>query len=75
MGAMPARDVSDSFAFMGDMNNHHREWLGSTTTNRYGFTALNIAKISSCNKLLNIMSDLIGKVVASHAEVARSIPG
>ena len=28
-------DVRASFLFVGDLNGHHQEWLGSTTTNRH----------------------------------------
>ena len=30
---MKAEDVRASFLFVGDLNSHHKEWLGSTTTN------------------------------------------
>ena len=36
MDALQAVDVSASFLFVGDLNGHHQEWLGSTTTNRHG---------------------------------------
>ena len=36
MAAMQAEDVRASFIFVGDLNGHHQEWLGSTTTNRHG---------------------------------------
>ena len=32
MAAMQAEDVRASFLFVGDLNGHHQEWLGSTTT-------------------------------------------
>ena len=35
-----AEDVGASFLFMGDLNGHHLEWLGSTTTIRHGVAAL-----------------------------------
>ena len=34
MTAVQAEDVRASFLFVGDLNGHHQEWLGSTTTNR-----------------------------------------
>ena len=37
---------------MGDLNGHHQEWLGSTTTNRHGITALDFATVSSCDQLV-----------------------
>ena len=33
MAAVRAEDVRASFLFVGDLNGHHQEWLGSTTTN------------------------------------------
>ena len=33
MAAVQAEDVRASFLFVGDLNGHHQEWLGSTTTN------------------------------------------
>ena len=39
MAAVQAEDVRASFLFVGDLNGHHQEWLGSTTTNRHGVVA------------------------------------
>ena len=36
MAAVQAEDVRTSLLFVGDLNGHHQEWLGSTTTNCYG---------------------------------------
>ena len=36
MAAVQAEDARASFLFAGDLNGHHQEWLGSTTTNRHG---------------------------------------
>ena len=36
---------------MGDLNGHHREWLGSTTTNRNGVAAFDFATVSGCDQL------------------------
>ena len=33
MAAVQAEDVRASFLFVGDLNGHHQEWLGSATTN------------------------------------------
>ena len=33
MSAVLAEDVHASLLFVGDLNGHHREWPGSTTTN------------------------------------------
>ena len=39
MAAVQAEDVRASFLFVGDLNGHHQDWLGSTTTNRHGGAA------------------------------------
>ena len=39
MAAVQAEDVRASFLFVGDLNGHHQEWLGSTTMNRHGVVA------------------------------------
>ena len=49
---MWAGDMRVSFLFVGDLNDHHREWLGSTTTNRYGVAILNFATVSGCNHMV-----------------------
>ena len=33
-------------ASMGDLNGHHQEWLGSTTTNRHGVAAFDFVTVS-----------------------------
>ena len=37
---------------MGDLNGHHQEWLGSTTTNRHEVAAFDIATVSGCDQLV-----------------------
>ena len=37
---------------MGDLNGHHQEWLGSTTTNCRGVAALYFATVSGCDQLV-----------------------
>ena len=37
---------------MGDLNGHHQEWLGSTTTNRHGVAALDFTTVSGCDQLV-----------------------
>ena len=37
---------------MGDLNGHHHEWLGSTTTNRHGVAAFDFATVSGCDQLV-----------------------
>ena len=46
MAAVQAADVHASFLFVGDLNGHHQEWLGSTTTNRHGVAAFDFATVS-----------------------------
>ena len=52
MAAVQAEDVSASFLFMHDLNGHHQEWLGSTTTNRHGVAAFDFATASGCDQLV-----------------------
>ena len=52
MAAVQAEDVHASFLFVGDLNGHHREWLGSTTTNCHGVTAFDFTTVSCCNQLV-----------------------
>ena len=40
------------FLFVGDLNGHHQEWLGSMTTNRRGVAAFDFAAVSGCNLLV-----------------------
>ena len=37
---------------MGDLNGHHQEWLGSTTTSRHGVAAFEFAIVSGCDQLV-----------------------
>ena len=50
--AVQAEDVRASFLFVGDLNGHHQEWLGSTTTNSHGAAAFNFATVSGCDQLV-----------------------
>ena len=50
--AVQAADARASFLFVGDLNGLHREWLGSTTTNRHDVAALNFATVSGCDQLV-----------------------
>ena len=52
MAAVQAEDVRASFLFVGDLNGHNQEWLGSTTTNRHGAGAFDFAKVSGCDQLV-----------------------
>ena len=44
--------IHASFLFVGDLNDHHRDWLGSTTMNRHGVAAFDFTTVSSCNQLV-----------------------
>ena len=46
IAAVQAEDVRASFLFVGDLNGHHQEWLGSTTTNRHVVAAFDFATVS-----------------------------
>ena len=52
MAAVQAEDVRASFLFVGDLNGHHQEWLGSTTTNSHGVAVFDFASVSSCEQLV-----------------------
>ena len=52
MVAVQAEDVRASFLFVGDLNGHHQEWLGSATTNSHGIAALDFATVSGCDQLV-----------------------
>ena len=52
MAAMQAVDVHASFLFVGNLNGHHQEWLGSSTMNHHGVGALNFATVSGCDQLV-----------------------
>ena len=52
MAAVQGEDSRASFLFVGDLNGHHREWLGSTNTNRHGVAAFDFANVSGCDQLV-----------------------
>ena len=52
MAAVQAEDFRASFLFVDDLNGHHQEWLGSTTTNRHGVSAFDFATVSGCDQLV-----------------------
>ena len=52
MAAALAEDVLASFLFVGDLNGHHQEWMGSTTTNRHGVAAFDFTIMSGCDQLV-----------------------
>ena len=52
MAAMQAEDIRASFLFVGDLNGHHQDWQGSTTTNRHGVAAFDFVTVSGCDRLV-----------------------
>ena len=52
MATMQAEDVRASFLFVGDLNGHHQEWLGPTTTNCHGVAAFDFATSSGRDQLV-----------------------
>ena len=46
MAAVQAEDLCASSPFVGDLNGHHQEWLGYTTTNSHGVAAFDFATVS-----------------------------
>ena len=52
MAVVQAEDVRASSLFVGDLNGHLQEWLGSMTTNRHGVAAFDIATVSVCNQMV-----------------------
>ena len=52
MAAVQAENVRASFLFVGDLNGHHEEWLGSTTTNCHGDAAFDFTTVSGCHPLV-----------------------
>ena len=52
MAAVLTEDNRTSFQFVGDLNGHHEEGLGSTTTNRHGVAAFDFATVSISDKLV-----------------------
>ena len=45
MAAVQAEEVLAYFLFVGDLNGHHQEWMGSTTTNRHGVASFYFASL------------------------------
>ena len=52
MATVQAEDIRASFLFVGDLNGHHQDWLGSTTTNRHVVEAFDFATVSGCDQLV-----------------------
>ena len=52
MAAVQAEDVRASLLFVGDLNGHHQEWLGSTMTNSHSIAAFDFATVPGCDQLV-----------------------
>ena len=52
LAAVQAEDVRASFLFVSDLNGHHQECLGSTTTNSHGVAAFDFETVSGCDQLV-----------------------
>ena len=50
---MRAEDVRTTFLLVGDLNDHHQEWLGSTTTNRHSVVAFDFATVTGCDQFFS----------------------
>ena len=54
MSSVQEDDRKAVFAFVGDFNAHHREWLASVSpTNAHGRAALDFPSISGCSQLVS----------------------
>ena len=53
MVAVQTVDARGSFLFMGNLNGHHQDWLGSTSTNCHGVAFLDFATVSGFDQLVN----------------------
>ena len=51
MAAVQTEDRRASLLFVGYLNGHNQEWLGSTTTNRHGVAAFHFATVSGLDQL------------------------
>ena len=63
MAAVQAEDVRASFLFVGDLNGHHQEWLGSTTTNRHGVAAFDYSTVSAQLKIKAVATVDCGSII------------
>ena len=63
MAAVHAEDVRASFLFLGDLNCHYQDWLGSTATNRYGVAVFDFSTVSSCDQLVICPTHACGRTL------------
>ena len=67
--AVQAEDVHVSFLFVGDLNGHHQEWLGSKTTNRYGVTAFYFTTVGMDVGVMDVGVNWLSLCQECHREV------
>ena len=60
MAAVQAEDTGASFLFVGNLNGHHQEWLGSTPTNLHRVAAFDFATVSGFDQLVLGPTDACG---------------
>ena len=54
MANIQQNDIRSSFLFLGDFNEHHREWLNSISpTGRHGLSAYDLSSVSGCDQLVS----------------------
>ena len=52
MAVLQVEDVRACFLFVGDLNGHHQEWLGSRIMNRHRVAAFDFATACGCDQLV-----------------------
>ena len=52
MAGVQAEDVRASFLFVRDLNDHHQERLGSSTSNHHCVATFDFTTVSGCNQLV-----------------------
>ena len=57
--------------FVGDLNGHHQEWLGSTTTNRHGVAAFDLSTVSGCDQLTHARSGTLALLMTDVPDLVR----
>ena len=63
MAAVQAKDVRDLLLFVGDLNGHDHEWLGSTMTNSHGVAAFDFVTVSGCDQLVVGLTHARGEIL------------
>ena len=63
MASIQAADRKASFVFVGDLNGHHAEWLGSPRTDRHGEAAYDFCCAAGCTQLVSEPTHQFGGVL------------